>query len=357
MRTLTATLAAVAAAVLLIGCSSAAAPAPAGAPAQPAATSAPAAPASTASAAAPAKAAEFTMRLGDSTASDHPYNLGAKRLAELVGQRSNGRVKIDIFDNSQLGAEKDLVEGLQNGTMDLVVTSTGPLGGFVPEINVVDLPFLFRDKAHAYKVLDGQIGQDLLKKFDPVGIKGLSVWENGFRNITNSKRPITSPADLKGLKIRTMENKVHMTAFQALGANPTPMAFNEVYLALQTGALDAQENPLPVIYTSKLYEVQKYLSLTGHFYSPAPLLMSGKTWQKLPADLQKVFADTSVEVATYERQQIQTQEDQQVSQLKEKGMQVSTPDKKPFQDATQSVYQQFEGQFGKDLIQSIVNTK
>ena len=211
---------------------------------------------------------QVVLKLGHAVAPEHPYHLGAVRYSELVAQRTKNKVKIDVYPSTQLGNERDMVEGLQLGTIDLVVTSTGPLGGFVPRIFVVDLPFLFRDREHAYKVLDGSIGRELLDAFSAKGIRGLAFWENGFRQMTNSVRPIEKPEDLKGIKIRTMENKVHLSAFRAFGASPTPMAWSEVYTALQQKTIDAQENPIAIIYFQKIYEVQKYLGLDG------PLLFS-----------------------------------------------------------------------------------
>jgi tripartite ATP-independent transporter DctP family solute receptor len=304
------------------------------------------------------RAAEFDLVEAHTSAPDHPYTLGMIRYADLVKQRTNGRVAIQIHHSRELGDERQVVEGLQLGTIHLTVTSTGPLGGFVPEMNVVDLPFLFRDPEHAYKVLDGEIGRSLLSKFDAVGIKGLAYWENGFRHITTSKRPVREPADMKGLKIRVMENKVHQAAFRQLGADATPMAWGEVFTSLQQGLLDAQENPIPIIYTFKLNEVQKYLSLTGHVYSPAPLLMSKKTWDRMPPEIQKVILDTAVEVAKYQRDLIHEQEQKQVGELRAKGMTViENPDRTAFREAMKPVFEQFQGQFGKDLVQRIVNTK
>ena len=286
----------------------------------------------------PASCQTWTFKLGNATAPDHAYNVGARKYAELVAQRTGNKVKIDIYPATQLGSERDLVEGLQLGTVDLVVTSTGPLGGFVPKMFVVDLPFLFRDKEHAYKVLDGPIGKGLLDAFSAKGIKGLAFWENGFRNITNTVRPIEKPEDLKGIKIRTMENKIHLASFKAWGASPTPMAWGEVY-------------------TAKIFEVQKYLALTGHFYSPSPILMSEKSFKALPQDIQKIMIDTALECATFERNLLRDDETKQIADLKAKGMQVSTPNKKPFQDAAASVYKEFEGQFGKEMIDRIIATK
>ena len=297
------------------------------------------------------------LKLGHAVAPEHPYHLGAVRFSELVAQRTNNKVKIDVYPSTQLGNERDMVEGLQLGTIDLVVTSTGPLGGFVPKMFVVDLPFLFRDREHAYKVLDGPIGRDLLDAFSAKGIKGLAFWENGFRQITNNVRPIEKPEDLKGIKIRTMENKVHLASFKAFGASPTPMAWSEVYTALQQKTIDAQENPIAIIYHQKIYEVQKYLSLTGHFYSPTPLLMSLKAFDSLPKNIQKIMLDTAIECATYERNLLRDSEVKQIAEIKAKGMQVTTPNKKPFLDAAAPVYKEFEAQFGKETIDKIIATK
>ena len=297
------------------------------------------------------------LKLGHAVAPEHPYHLGAVRYSERIAQRTKNNVKIDVYPSTQLGNERDMVEGLQLGTIDLVVTSTGPLGGFVPKMFIVDLPFLFRDREHAYKVLDGPIGRDLLDAFAAKGIKGLAFWENGFRQITNNVRPIEKPEDLKGIKIRTMENKVHLASFRAFGASPTPMAWSEVYTALQQKTIDAQENPIAIIYHQKIAEVQKHLTLTGHFYSPTPLLMSLKAFNALPKDIQKIFMETAIECATYERNLLRDSEAKQIAELKAKGMQVTTPNKKSFQDAAASVYKEFESQFGKETIDKIIATK
>jgi TRAP-type transport system periplasmic protein len=303
-------------------------------------------------------AAEFDLVEAHTTPPDHPYTLGMIRYAKLVQERTKGRVAIQVHHSRELGDERQVVEGLQLGTIHLTVSSTGPLGGFVPEMNVVDLPFLFRDADHAYRVLDGEIGRELLTRFDQVGIKGLAFWENGFRHITSAKKPIREPGDLKSLKIRVMENRVHQAAFRQLGADATPMAWGEVFTSLQQGLLDAQENPIPIIYTFKLNEVQKYLSLTAHVYSPAPLLMSRKSWDRLPPDLQKIMLDTAREVARYERSLNSEQEQKELGELRAKGMTViENPDRAAFREAMRPVFEQFQNQFGKDLVQRITATK
>ena len=304
------------------------------------------------------RAAEFDLVEAHTTPPDHPYTLGMVHYAQLVKERTKGRVAIQVHHSRELGDERQVVEGLQLGTIHLTVTSTGPLGGFVPEMNVVDLPFLFRSPEHAYKVLDGEIGRDLLNKFDPIGIKGLAFWENGFRHITSAKKPIREPGDLKSLKIRVMENKVHQAAFRQLGADATPMAWGEVFTSWQQGLLDAQENPIPIIYTFKLNEVQKYLSLTAHVYSPAPILMSKKTWDKLPPEIQKVMFDTARETAQFERGLIREQEQKELGELRAMGMIViENPDRAAFREAMRPVFEQFQNQFGKDLVQRITLTK
>lgn len=304
------------------------------------------------------RAAEFDLVEAHTTTQDHPYTLGMVRFAQLVRERTGGRVGIQIHHSRQLGDERQVVEGLQLGTVHLTVTSTGPLGGFVPEMNVLDLPFLFRDAAHAHTVLDGGIGRGLLDKFEAVGIKGLAFWENGFRHVTTGKTPVERPTDLKGLKIRVMENRVHQAAFRQLGADATPMAWGEVFTSLQQGLLDAQENPIPIVSTFKLYEVQKYLSLTGHVYSPAPVLMSKRTWDRMPPGVQKILLDSAVEVAKVQRQLNRGQEEKQLGELRAKGMTViAQPDRAAFREAMKPVFEEFQGQFGTGLVQRIVDTK
>ncbi|SFR06375.1 TRAP transporter substrate-binding protein [Desulfoscipio geothermicus] len=298
---------------------------------------------------------KIILKAGHAVAESHPYHLGLEKFKQIVEEKTGGQVQIDIYANGTIGSERDMIEGLQLGTIDLVLTSTGPVINFVPEMGVVDLPFLFSSREHAYQVLDGEIGQDLLEQFGDIGIVGLAFWENGFRNLTNSERPINSVEDIQGLKIRTMENEVHQAAFKELGADPTPMAWGEVYTALQQKTIDGQENPIPIIYNMKIYEVQKYLALTGHFYSPALLLIGQKSLDKLSPEQQNIIKKAAVEAATYEREQIKVQEDEQLAKLEEKGMVITRPDKNALREATMAVYEKYEGRFGKDTIQKILN--
>jgi tripartite ATP-independent transporter DctP family solute receptor len=217
---------------------------------------------------------QTTLKMNISVAQNSHYGVAIDTFAREVEKRTDGRYKVQNFYSGALGAERESIEALQLGTLDLTMTSTGPVPNFVPDVAILDIPFLFRDYAQARAVLDGPIGQDMLQKFEPKGIHGLAWGENGFRNMTNSKHPVMVPEDLKGLKMRTMENPVHIQAYRAFGIIPTPMAFTEVFTALQQGTVDGQENPLSVITAAKLDQVQKYLTLTGHVYSPAVILMS-----------------------------------------------------------------------------------
>ncbi|HZK18774.1 MAG TPA: TRAP transporter substrate-binding protein, partial [Clostridia bacterium] len=291
---------------------------------------------------------------GHAVAESHPYHLGLEKFKELVEERTNGQIEIDLYANATLGSERDMIEGLQLGTIDFVVTSTGPVGNFIPEMNVVDLPFLFSSTEHAHKVLDGEVGQDLLKKFDDIEIVGLAFWENGFRHLTNSKHPVNVVEDIRGLKIRTMENAVHQDTFRHLGADPTPMAWGEVYSALQQKTIHGQENPIPIIYNMNIHEVQPYIALTGHFYSPTLLLMGQKSFNKLTDEQQDIVRKAAMEAAVYERAQIQEQEDEQLAKLEEAGAAITRPDRIALREATKPIYDKYEFNFGKELIDNIL---
>ncbi|MDD4586938.1 MAG: TRAP transporter substrate-binding protein [Heliobacteriaceae bacterium] len=307
----------------------------------------------------PEQKGAINLKLATMTSANHIYNQGAQRFADLIKERTGGRIQVIIYPDGQLGkGERELLEALQQGTIDLYAGSTGPLGGFSPSMMVVDFPFLFRDYNHVDKVLDGPVGQQLLTDLEKANLKGLAFWENGFRNLTNAKRPVVVPEDVRGLKIRTMENKVHLAAWKAVGANPAPMAWGEVYGALQQGAFDGQENPLVIVTTSKLYEVQKYLSLTQHVYSPAPIIMSLKKWNDLSKEDQDLFLKTAREVAPYQRNLGRDNEQKVLAELTEKGMQITREiDKAAWQRAMQPAYTEFAQEFGKDKINAILETK
>ncbi|MDR1621840.1 MAG: TRAP transporter substrate-binding protein [Synergistaceae bacterium] len=294
-------------------------------------------------------APKLSLKLGHAVPEENAYHYGALKFKELVEAKTGGEVQIDVFPNNQLGTgERDLLEGLQLGTVDVYVGSTGPMGGFEKRFLLFDFPFLFKDKKHVYSVLDGEIGQHILSLLGGKGMHGLAWMENGFRNLTNAKRSIGGVPDVKGLKIRTMENKVHMAMWRTLGVDPTPMAWSEVFTALQQGTIDGQENPIPVIYTSKLYEVQKHLALTRHVFSPAMIVVAKTVFDSLSQEHKKIFEDAAQEAALYQRQVCDKMENEFVDSLKQNGMEVTTPDLAPFQEACKSVYEEFRGELGED---------
>ena len=249
-------------------------------------------------------AAQTTMRISISVAQNSHQGVAIDTFAKEVEKRTGGRYKVQTFYNGALGGERESIEAVQLGTQELAFSSSGPIPNFVPETKILDVPFLFRDKAHARAVLDGPIGQELLAKFDAKGFKALAWAENGFRHMTNSKRSVNGPEDLKGLKMRTMENPVHIAAYKGFGIITTPMAFPEVFTALQQGTVDGQENPPATILASKFYEVQKHLVLSRHMYSAWVLLISKKTWDGLSADERKIVQEAAREATVFERKTI-----------------------------------------------------
>ena len=305
----------------------------------------------------PASAQE-TMKMNISITQNSHYGVAIDAFAKEVEQRTSGRYKVQNFYSGALGAERESIEGVQLGTLDLTMTSTGPVPNFVPEVAILDIPFLFRDYAHARGTLDGPIGQEMLQKFQSKGLVALAWGENGFRHMTNNKRPVNVPEDLKGLKMRTMENPIHIQAYKQFGILPTPMAFTEVFTALQQGTVDGQENPLSVISAGKLGQVQKHISLTGHVYSPALILMSKVKFDKLsPADKQ-AFMDAAKEAVKANRARIDDDERKVVAELKGLGMTVvENVDKAKFQTALAPTFAEFGKRFGQDNIDKIRNAK
>ena len=303
-------------------------------------------------------AAQTTMRISISVAQNSHQGIAIDTFAKEVEKRTQGRYKVQTFYNGALGGERESIEAVQLGTQELAFSSSGPVPNFVPETKILDVPFLFRDKAHARAVLDGPIGDELLKKFEPKGFKALAWAENGFRHMTNSKRSVNSPDDLKGLKMRTMENPVHIAAYKAFGIITTPMAFPEVFTALQQGTVDGQENPLPVIISAKFDQVQKHLSLTGHVYSPCIFLMNKGAFDKLSAADKQAFLDAAKEGTKANRARVDEDDAKGVADLRAKGMTVIDDlDKSKFVAALAPVNAQFEKEFGKANLDRIRNYK
>jgi TRAP-type transport system periplasmic protein len=299
-------------------------------------------------------AAQTTMKSSISIAQNSHQGIGIDVFAKEVEKRTQGRIKIQNFYSGSLGGERESIEAVQLGTQELTFTSTGPVPNFVPEARIFDIPFLFRDKAHARAVLDGPIGQAMLAKFEAKGFKALAWGENGVRHMTNSKRAVNSPDDLKGLKMRTMENPVHIAAYKGFGIVPTPMAFPEVFTALQQGTVDGQENPLSVIMAAKFDQVQKHLSLTGHVYSPCVMLMSKTAFDKLSAADKTAFMESAKEAVKANRARVDEDDAKGAAELKSKGMSVvENVDKAKFVAVLGPVNAEFEKQFGKAEIDKI----
>jgi TRAP-type transport system periplasmic protein len=279
-----------------------------------------------------------------------------EKFKKIVEEKTNGRYKVEVYHSAQLGDDVKGTEAVRAGTLEMCYTSTAPLVGFAKEMAIFDIPFLFTSEKVADAVLDGAIGQKLSNLMAEKGMVLLGWGENGFRNVTNSVKEVKTPADLKGLKIRTMDNAIHLSAWKLMGANPTPMSFAEVFTALQQHAIDGQENPVPLIYSSKFYEVNKYLTLTGHVYSPMPLFYSKQLFDKLPKEDQTIIMEAARETNLYERKINREALVKNLEDMKKAGTIVTelTPEqKKTFQDLTAPVWKQVEEKVGADLIKDL----
>ena len=302
--------------------------------------------------------AQTVLKIGYAVAQNSHYGDGSTAFCNEVEKGTQGRYKCQHFPSGSLGGEREMIEAVQLGTLDLVNTSTGPVGNFVPEVKIVDIPFLFRDYDHARHVLDGPIGQEILTKFPSKGLVALAWTENGFRHMTNNKRAIVKPTDASGLKMRTMENKVHMEGYRAFGIQPTPMSFTEVFGALQQGTVDGQENPIPVILASKFSQVQKHLSLTSHVYSPALIITSPRLMNKLSEADKKVFYEAGKKAAAAQRKRVNDDEESGIAQLEKDGMSVVRKvDGQAFRDALRDTYASYSKEFGAENIRKIQQYK
>ena len=297
----------------------------------------------------------FTIRIAHLVPEEQSSHIAAVTFKEKLEKESNGRLKVEIYPNGSLfGSDREAIEAVQLGNVEMTIPAVAPLASFNKKFMVFDLPFIFDDNEAAYKALDGELGQGLLKDLEKNDLKGLVFAENGFRNMSNHKGPITSPADLKGMKFRTLENPVHTDTFKAFGANASPFSFGELYTALQQGTYDAMESPISLYYTNKFYEVQEYLTLTRHVYAATILLMNNDFYNKLPEDLQELVVKTSEEYRTEQREIAQKQDVEFLEKLKEKGMKVNeiTPEQKDvFREATKVVYDKFTSEIGEELVE------
>ncbi len=304
-------------------------------------------------------AAKFNLKLAHAVNTTDGQHAAAMKLAELVKARTNGDVEITIFPAGQLGNDAAMINGMRGGTIDIVSNGASNHNGIVANTAAMELPFVFRSAQHAYNVLDGAVGQGVLDEMATHGIKGLAYWENGWRAFTNNKRPIRTPDDVKGLKIRSTPNPYHIQAFKLLGMNPAPMPIAELYTALETGTFDAQEHPINVTWSSKFYEVQKHLTVSNHIYSPLIVAMNKAKFDSLPANYQKIMVDSAREAAKFQRDLNAQNAGKVIADLKKSGMQVvETVDMAPFQKiVSEAIAKTFAEKNGPALLKAIEAVK
>ena len=308
--------------------------------------------------AAQAQEKPVTLKAGlGSSLTGSSHGLGLAKFKELIEKETSGRIKMNIFPDGQMGNDVSMMDSLKMGTLDIMVTSSAPIANTTKTFLVFDLPFLFTSEKIADTVLDGPAGQEILSTLKGTGLIGLVYWENGFRNITNSKKPINTPDDLKGLKIRTMQNPIHLESFKKWGANPTPLPFNEVFTALEQKVIDGQENPNTLIYDAGFYEAQKYLSITRHFYTPFVLMIGQKSWDKLSPNDQKLDQKIALETREYERKVNRENNAKYLDLMKKKGIainEVAPQDLEKFKASAKEIYEKFAGDIGKERLDKVV---
>lgn len=298
------------------------------------------------------------IRAGIGLNDAHPQYKALLKFKELVEERTDGQIEVETYHSSQLGDDRTMTEALQLGSQEVTIPSTAPLANFIPEFSVFDFPFLFPSEEVADKVLDGEVGQKFLEMLPEQNLVGLAYWENGFRDVTNSVRPIATAADFKGLKLRTMENQVHIEAFQALGANPTPMALGELFTAMQQGTVDGQENPYATIELQKFYEVQDHVSNTHHIYSPFVFLMSKSFYDGLTEEQQKIVKEAAVEAGQFNRELNRETNEKSLQNLIDAGMtytEVTPEAHAEMKELVQPTIEKYSKQIGEDLVKEVMD--
>ena len=305
-----------------------------------------------------AKVDPLTIKFAHAGSLTHPYSVGLNLLTPILEKKSGGAVKLQVFCCAQLGSERELAEGVRLGTINMTsVAAEGALPAWVPELQAFGLPFIIRDREHIYKVLDGSVGKELESKLNAQGFVVLGWWELGFRNMTSKDKPIRTPDDLKGLKMRVQEAKVWLGMMRALGAIPTPIPFGELYNALQQGVVDGQENPIVTVTSMKFYEVQKQIGLTEHTYTALPVLASKKWWDTLKPSQREVIAASVKESVPLQRKAVGGQVDEGIGFLKTQGVTINAVDKAKFMEATKDVPKLTADQVPLEFVQRIRDTK
>jgi tripartite ATP-independent transporter DctP family solute receptor len=284
--------------------------------------------------------AQLELKFGHVGEPGSLFAKSAEEFAKRANARLEGKAKVVVFGSSQLGGDKELLQKLKLGTVDFALPST-VMSSESDLFGIFEMPYLVKDREHMKRIEKEIVWPALAPEVEKKGLKIIAVWENGYRHITNNRRPIRVPADLKDIKLRTPEGKWRVKMFQAYGANPSPMKFSEVFTALQTGVFDGQENPFSQIYSAKFHEVQKYLSLTGHVYTPAYVTVGAKKWASLPADVRKTLEDTAKEVQAFVYETAAKDENELLAKIKAAGVQVNEADKDAFVNASKAVYEEF----------------
>jgi tripartite ATP-independent transporter DctP family solute receptor len=304
--------------------------------------------------------AKTVIKIGTVVAPDHPENVGARKIKELIEKKVGDRVDVQVFTDGQIGDQRTMVENLRNGVQEITWVTVGFFGSYEPILNVIESGYLFRDSQHSYKVFDGPMGNEVRALVEKHGVKLLGFYEAGMRHITNSVRPIKTPEDLKGLKIRTPQAKYHLNTLKYMGANPVAMSFGELYTAMQQKVVDGQENPFSNIYKAKFYEVNKYLSLTGHLHLTHMVMYSAKLWDRLPADLQTIVRESVIESQVAQRKAVQDDDTNLLQEIKAKGMLVNDADREAFKKTVMPLREEAVKEFGpkaKEWIDRIEATK
>ena len=299
---------------------------------------------------------ERTIKFAFQNQKGHPQAEGAQKFADLVAQKSGNKITVKLFPGGTLGGDLQTVSALQGGTVEMTVLNAGILTAQVKEFAVFDLPFLFASPQEADAVTDGAFGKNLLAKLNEKGLVGLGYWELGFRNLTNSKRPINKVEDIAGLKIRVIQSPIYIDMFNALGAAATPMPFPELYPALEQKAVDGQENPFTLIRTSKFYEVQKHLAVTRHVYNPQAVILSKKFFDALSPAEKKIVTDAVTEATAYQRQLSRQQAEEALAELKKAGMQVTEfapAEMQRLRDKVKPVVDKHTAAIGEDTVKAV----
>jgi tripartite ATP-independent transporter DctP family solute receptor len=299
---------------------------------------------------------ERTIRVSNGVNADHPVGNGLAKMNACVGEKSGGKMKLQGFWGGALGGDLQATQALRSGTQEMVITSSSPLVGILPDLGVFDLPFLFANEKEADAVLDGPFGKYVSDKLPAVGLVNLAYWENGFRNLTNSRKPVQKVEDFSGVKVRVMQNNIFLDTFKTMGANAVPMAFGEVFTALETKAIDGQENPFVTIDTSKFSEVQKYLSVTNHAYTPFLVLYSKQLWDKLSADEQKALQDCAAIGRDEQRKVSRELSAKSLDNIKKAGMQVNElapAEQARLRESVKPVYERHAETIGKETVAKI----